>query len=427
MATASQFDQVAPKAERQPSLKLPKVRLNDQQKAGDLYNQTDEFKELLTKKHKWTIEKAFGTQERWLRPGSDGDSSATFHTDTRRFNVFSTNADPLEAGGSYDPYGLLVRYEFDGDYTAATRHLYAEHPEWQIPSNGYRPSRPEQAASEAQLERMAGLHTERPKDLEIPADSQDKGGVAQDKTTKLHADISEAEAAETTDTTGQMREAMQDTDTGTVELMRWTPGTGKTYAAEAVAAEMAESGQATVFAMQSNDRAEQEATAMLERFGYQAAIIKGRNDDNCTEYASAKVLGEGGHSVRNSLCLHCPGRQECIESGYLGQFDGYQSGRTKVAFMPAESAVELLKDNKGSATLSADVLVFDEDPSRVAMQKHTLTAKQLDRINPSTDQVSAVVDLLSELVVSVQRYGKVLNDWHRLKSRMESILKRFKH
>ncbi|MAE20725.1 hypothetical protein CMK12_17655, partial [Candidatus Poribacteria bacterium] len=176
IATASQFDQVAPKAERQPSLKLPKVRLNDQQKAGDLYNQTDEFKELLTKKHKWTIEKAFGTQERWLRPGSDGDSSATFHTDTRRFNVFSTNADPLEAGGSYDPYGLLVRYEFDGDYTAATRHLYTEHPEWQTPSNGYKPSHQEQAASDVQLERMAGLHSETPEETEVPADSRDGGG-----------------------------------------------------------------------------------------------------------------------------------------------------------------------------------------------------------------------------------------------------------
>jgi hypothetical protein len=94
--------------------------------------------------------------------------------------------------------------------------------------------------------------------------------------------------------------------------------------------------------------------------------------------------------------------------------------------MPVESAVELLKDNKGSATLSADVLVFDEDPSRIAMQTHSLTVNQLDNINPSTDQVGAVVDLLSELVVSVQRYGKVLDDWSRLKDRIQSILKRFK-
>jgi len=432
--TARQLDQAEQKPEVTPSAKLREVRQDGQQKAGDLYNQTDEYRELLTR-HKWTLVKAFDTQERWLRPGSDSDSSATFHTDSRLFNVFTPNAGPLEDGGSYDPFGLLAMLDYDGDHTAASRHLYAEHPEWQIPSNGYKPSRPEQAASDDQLERMAGLHSERPEDLEIPADSRDAGkahGRGQDSSRKIAEAISQAEEAETAtslDEAGklaQMRQAMQDTDTSIVELMKWTPGSGKTYEAEAVASEMAEGGQATIFAMQSNDRAEQEAAAMLGRFGYQAAIIKGRNADNCTQYALAEPLGKGGHSVRNSLCLHCPGRQECLESGYLGQFDDYQSGRTKAAFMPAESAVELLKDNKGSATLNADVLVFDEDPSRIAMQTHTLTTKQLDNINPSTDQVGAVVDLLSELVVSVQRYGKVLNDWSRLKDRIQSILKRFK-
>ena len=432
--TARQFNQVEHKEKVQPSAKLRMVRPDGEQKAGDLYNQTDEYRELLTR-HKWTLEKAFGTQERWLRPGSDSDSSATFHTDIRLFNVFTPNAEPLEGGGSYDPFGLLAMLDYDGDHTAASRQLYTEHPEWQIPSNGYKPSRPEQAAGEAQLERMAGLHTETPKGLEMPADSRD-GGVEETSGSQMTNVISdppepeqEAEPVASLDEAGklaQMRQAMQDTDTGIVELMKWTPGSGKTHEAEAVAAEMDEGGQATIFAMQSNERAEQEAAAMMERFEYQAAIIKGRNDDNCTQYALAEALGKGGHSVRNSLCLHCPGRQECLESHYLGQFDGYRSGRTKVAFMPAESAVELLKDNKGTATLSADVLVFDEDPSRIAMQTHTLTAKQLDNINPSTEQVGAVVDLLSELVLSLRDGGQVLNDWLPLKDRIQSILKRFK-
>ncbi len=172
MATARQFNQVERKPENNFGTKVPK--LDGQQKAGHLYNQTDGYRELLTR-HEWTLEKAFDTQERWLRPGSDSDSSATFHTDSRRFNVFTPNAGPLEDGGSYDPYGLLARLEFDGNYTAATRHLYAEHPEWQIPSNGYKPGRPEQAASDDQLERMAGLHSERPKEVERPADSRDAG------------------------------------------------------------------------------------------------------------------------------------------------------------------------------------------------------------------------------------------------------------
>lgn len=261
---------------------------------------------------------------------------------------------------------------------------------------------------------MADLHGETLEDIEIPANSQDVGAVKADNPSpsdqpgQLTIQAKDTNTAESADQIGMMRQAMQCTDTSTVELMKWTPGTGKTYAAQAVAVEMAERGQATIFAMQSNERAEQEAAAMMERFGFQAAVIKGRNADNCTRYDSADALGKGGHSVRHSLCLRCPGRQKCTKSSYLSQFDDYQKGRKKVAFMPVESAVELLKDNKGSATLNADVLVFDEDPSRVAMQTHSLTVKQLDNINPSTDQVGAVVDLLSELVLSVQRYGKVL-------------------
>ena len=439
---ARQLDQV----KRQPQTRsrpVLKVRQDGQQKVGDLYNQTNEYQDLLTK-HKWTLEKAFGTQERWLRPDSDSDSSATFHTETRLFNVFTTNAEPLEAGGSYDPFGLLVRLDFDHDPSKAARYLYAEHPEWSIPSNGYKPSKPEQVADQAQLEHLTGLYSKEPKDIWRPVNSQDQGGAnsalkarnelqrqieeptPDDQSGQLTIQAKETETGKSADQVGMMRQAMQDTDTSTIELMKWTPGTGKTYAAEAVAVEMAKRGQATIFAMQSNERSEQEAAAMLDRFGSQAAVIKGRNADNCTKYESAEALGKGGHSVRQSLCYHCPVRQECIESGYLSQFDGYQNGRTNVAFMPIESAVELLKDNKGSATLNADVLVFDEDPSRVAMQTHSLTIKQLDQINPSTDQVRVVIDLLSELVLSVQRYGKVLNDWSRLKDRIQSILKRFK-
>ena len=118
------------------------------------------------------------------------------------------------------------------------------------------------------------------------------------------ASAQKAEDALSTEEAGkkpQMRQAMQDTDTSIIELMPWTPGTGKTYAAEAVAAEMAEPGQATIFARQSKERAEQEAAAMLERFGYQAAVIKGRNADNCAEYESAEALGKGGLRVRQGL------------------------------------------------------------------------------------------------------------------------------
>jgi len=233
------------------------------------------------------------------------------------------------------------------------------------------------------------------------------------------------DATEDADLIDQMRRSMRDTNKNIIELMKWTPGTGKTYAAEKVAIEMAADGLTTVFAMLSNERAEQEAEAMQDRFGYQAAVIKGRNEDNCADFESAQALGQAGHGVRNVLCRKCPHRQNCFESGYLSQFDDFQSGRTKIAFMPIESAVNLLKDNKGNATLKADVLVFDENPDRVAMQTHSLTIKQLNSLSTSTNSIRVVIDLLIALIESVQRNDEVLNDWQPLKKCIRRILSRF--
>ena len=359
------------------------------------------------------------------RPGkTEGSISATYNPETKKLYNFSTNADlPAierdEKGHAkgLSPFGVYALLHHNEDHTAAIRQLYIDNPKWSIPSNGYKPSRQEQLAGDGQLERMTGLHSETPKEIEVPADSQDVGGIELELTTSSNDEA---------DKTAQMRQAMLSTDISIDELMKWTPGTGKTYEAGAVAVETAEHGQATAFLMLTHERADQEAEAMRDRFGYRAAVGKGRNPDNCTEYASAEALGKGGHSVRNLLCeKNCPGRQECIESGYLGQFDDYQKGKTKIIFMTVEM-FELLKGNKGSATLKADRVVFDEDPSRMALKLHTLTTKQLDRINPSNDQVGAVIDLLSELVLSVRNDGQVLNDWSPLKDRIQSVLKRFK-
>ena len=442
MATARQFNQVKPKQKTKPS----KSRTTYIETEGGLtpkqvierYNEITNTPDLLLA-NGWT---GLGTNSRrdyqFRRPGkTEGSISATYNPETKKLYNFSTSTDLPAIGrdekghakglSSFGVYALLHHNE---DHTAAIRQLYIDNPKWSIPSNGYKPSRQEQLAGDDQLERMAGLNSETPEEIEVPADSQDVGRIEREL-------VAETETARDDDSLGgviirlqadkikQMRRAMHDTDRSILELMKWTPGTGKTYAAQAVAVEMAKRGQATIFAMQSNERAEQEATAMFERFGYRAAVIKGRNADNCANDESAEALGKGGHSVRQSLCLGCPVRQECVESGYLGQFDDYQSGRTKIAFMPVEM-VELLKDNKGSATLSADVLVFDEDPSRIAMQTHTLTTKQLDRINPSTGQVGAVIDLLSKLILSVRNDGQALNDWSPLKDRIQSVLKRFK-
>ena len=62
------------------------------------------------------------------------------------------------------------------------------------------------------------------------------------------------DATEDADLIDQMRRSMRDTNKNIIELMKWTPGTGKTYVAEKVAIEMAADGLTTVFAMLSKKR-----------------------------------------------------------------------------------------------------------------------------------------------------------------------------
>ena len=223
----------------------------------------------------------------------------------------------------------------------------------------------------------------------------------------------------------QIQSAMYDLDPHTIELVKSTPGIGKTYQAEAVAVEKARLGQTTIFAMQSNKRAQQESEAMKSRFGYQAAVISGRNSDNCANFELAKALGQTGHGVRNVLCEVCQYRRTCTESYYLSQFDSFPTEETKVAFMPYESAINFLDANQNNSRLNADLLVFDENPDRVILQKHSLTSQQLENITVSSSNVKVVIDLLLALIGSVQISQDVLSDWLPLNKNIQRILDDF--
>jgi len=128
-------------ADLEPSVKLPEVPVRigavDEQrlKAGDRYNGRDLFKDVL-KRHGWRLVRRKGLEERWRRPGTDSDCSATFFTDSRLFYVHSTNAGVFDAGRDYFPFAVFSLLDHDGNYKSAARSLYCDFPEWNLSVTG---------------------------------------------------------------------------------------------------------------------------------------------------------------------------------------------------------------------------------------------------------------------------------------------------
>jgi len=128
-------------ADLEPSVKLPEVpvrigAVDDQRlKAGDRYNGRDLFKDVL-KRHGWRLVRRKGLEERWRRPGTDSDCSATFFTDCRLFYVHSTNAGVFDAGRDYFPFAVFSLLDHDGNYKSAARSLYCDFPEWNLSVTG---------------------------------------------------------------------------------------------------------------------------------------------------------------------------------------------------------------------------------------------------------------------------------------------------
>ena len=107
-----------------------------QERAGDRYNQLDDYRQLLAKQG-WAMVRQDDEREYWRRPGKDQGWSATFHPEHRVFCVHSTNAHPLKAyaraGDGYTPFELLTALQHQGDFTDCARQLFLDHPDWGQP------------------------------------------------------------------------------------------------------------------------------------------------------------------------------------------------------------------------------------------------------------------------------------------------------
>jgi len=105
------------------------------EKIGDLYNQKNDFIDILLK-HGWSIIKKESDKIHFKRPGKqEKTNSATFLLEPRLFYVFSTNAFPFESECSYSPFAVYTLLEANGDFKQAVKQLLEQYPEFDKKSN----------------------------------------------------------------------------------------------------------------------------------------------------------------------------------------------------------------------------------------------------------------------------------------------------
>ena len=327
------------------------------QRVGDLYNQSHQYRRLMEELN-FRLSEVHPDKEYWVWADARGqNNSITFFTRDRNFYVHTTGLLGVEAGQSYTPFGLLTNLKFNGHYSEAIAYLKQINPHW---------------VQETNPQMVSGL--------------------------------------------GQKVRSSIMSDPSVISLIKWTPGTGKTYLAQQVAVEQAKDGKTTAFLMQSNQRAQQEAEAMQRRFGYQPSVIKGRGQDNCDYHQQAGALGQSGYSVIDNLCRSCQYRAGCQETGYLSQ----KTKETKITLMSFESFVESAKD--------FDYLIWDENPDRIALKEHQLTSYSLEKIlnaGPHSTELEAALELISQLVMAAGLKGQALNDWQLQQTAIRQILDHF--
>lgn len=98
---------------------------------GDIYNQQGDFS--ILEEYGWkVVSQNESGRCMWKRPGKDGPGISATSGFCRNkagiplFYVFSTNAPPFDSMRAYDPFGVLVHLEYDGDFKAAGRALAPE-------------------------------------------------------------------------------------------------------------------------------------------------------------------------------------------------------------------------------------------------------------------------------------------------------------
>ena len=88
---------------------------------GILFNQKTSMKALLEKRD-WKPAGERNGVMHFTRPGKNSGVSASSYND-KILHVFTSNAPPLEEGGSYAPFAIYSLFEHGGDYSAAAKAL----------------------------------------------------------------------------------------------------------------------------------------------------------------------------------------------------------------------------------------------------------------------------------------------------------------
>jgi hypothetical protein len=123
---AKSFDQTPIK----PTEEQKRQTTESKQKSSDVspfddYNARADVPALL-EKHGWTPVYQRGESLHFKRPGTtDSVTSANFHTGLRIFYVFSTSTE-FDGGRGFNPVQVCTQLEHGGDYSAASKALYAD-------------------------------------------------------------------------------------------------------------------------------------------------------------------------------------------------------------------------------------------------------------------------------------------------------------
>lgn len=122
---ARSFDQMPFKNEHLQTKVSTESQWNGKLSPFDDFNQRGDVLGIL-KEHGWTFIYQSGPREHYKRPGTtDSVTSANFHRDSRIFYVFSTSTE-FEAGRGYNPVQVYAILKHNGDYSAASKALYAQ-------------------------------------------------------------------------------------------------------------------------------------------------------------------------------------------------------------------------------------------------------------------------------------------------------------
>ena len=106
-----------------PARVLAEPSDGDGKRPGDEFNREATWEDIL-EAHGWVKVGHNGETAYWRRPGKEeGLSATTNYGGSDLVYVFSTNADPFEAGRAYDKYGAYTRLNHDEDFSAAAADL----------------------------------------------------------------------------------------------------------------------------------------------------------------------------------------------------------------------------------------------------------------------------------------------------------------